>query len=93
MYSISLRQLDDGFPPTATDNGMNAAPMMAEGESQELTEYPAPEAIKTEEGVNGENEWQVQYIVWLSLKTKFWWLDSNPLWSIFADTCIVITDQ
>ncbi|XP_067948851.1 U1 small nuclear ribonucleoprotein 70 kDa-like [Watersipora subatra] len=51
---IKTEKLDDGFPPVS-DNGVGA-PIMAEGEAQRLTEYPAPEAIKTEDQLaNGDN--------------------------------------
>ena len=44
--------MDDGFPPPPEGENGIGAPVMAEGESQELSEYPQPETIKLEEGEN-----------------------------------------
>lgn len=44
-------QADDGYPGDANGavDGPGAAPRMEVGESEQLTEYPAPEAIKQED--------------------------------------------
>lgn len=44
-------QSDDGYPGLGNGDDPTAggAPQMAEGESQKLSEYPAPTEIKTED--------------------------------------------
>lgn len=46
-------QVEDGYPTDMPHNGQGA-PVMEEGETQELAEYPAPTAVKLEEdSMNG----------------------------------------
>lgn len=47
-------QLDDGYPHAADDNGdeiREGAPKLEEGETQSLSEYPAP--VEATEEANG----------------------------------------
>jgi len=59
---IKTEKSDDGYPggdapPNGeVSNGESAAPELPEGESQQLTEYPAPEEIKNEDDNNRDRE-------------------------------------